>query len=79
MIFVILAVATITVIVGIVPVAVVVNNVMPGLHCSLCCWSLLSLSSAAFTTTTAAGVSNAPQPLLPPLMWHHFPVEPPWS
>jgi hypothetical protein len=34
---------------------------------------------AAFTTTTAAGVSDAPRLLLLPLMWHHFPVEPPWS
>jgi hypothetical protein len=40
-------------------------------HCRNC-------HPAAFTTTTAAGVSNALQLLLPPSMWHHFPVEPPW-
>jgi hypothetical protein len=86
MIFVILAVATNAMIVSIAPVAVVVNDAMPDPHCSLHCQLLPVVAGrcrhcrpAAFTTTTAAGVSNAPRPLLPPSMWHHFPVEPPWS
>jgi hypothetical protein len=65
MMFVVLAVATIVVIVGVVPVAIIVDNAMarivvfvPG-HCHHC-------RPAASTATTVAGVSDAPQPLLPP-------------
>jgi hypothetical protein len=34
---------------------------------------------SAFSTTTATGVSDALRLLLLPSIWHHFPMEPPWS